>query len=73
MRRLALKLVISNDTFLKSKPENPNLLRDEEKIPLTVGEWLEVQKACEYPLGHYQVEWDNRVWYCYKVSSFIEY
>lgn len=67
-----MKLVISNDTFLKRKPENPELLAESEKLPVFVGDWLEVEASCEYPKGHYQVKIDGEFWYCYKFNAFLE-
>lgn len=67
-----MKLVISSDTFLKTQPENPDLLGDNAKIPVQVGEWLEVEKVCEYPLGHWQISWKSMIWYCYKINAFVE-
>ena len=69
---IALKLVISSDTFLKSRPENPDLLGEAEKLPVFVGDWVEVETGCEYPLGHYQVKFDNAVWYVFKRNAFLE-
>lgn len=67
-----MKLVISSATCLKSKPENPDLLKEDQKVFFEVGQWLEVEKACEYPMGHYQIVWEGQTWYCRKINSFLE-
>lgn len=67
-----MKLIISSDTYLKRRPERPDFLADEDKIPLQVGDWLEIEVGAEYPKNHYQVKIDGEKWYCYKFNSFLE-
>lgn len=67
-----MKLVICNATYLKSAPENPARLPEDDKIPVDVGDWIEIEKGCEYPKGHYQVKIDGKHWYCFKPFARIE-